>query len=321
MRAFSQEQSRTLVNLRTRYEGWMDAQRAFAALPYDLRRKKVGGASYLYEITGRDGNGKSLGRMDEALTQRFEDYRTEKAALKDRMARTSAAVAESAALARALRLPMIANLPGAILRAADERGMLDGQLLVVGTNALPAYMAEAAALIDDAPLETEDFDLAWAAGGRKGDTPEPEPAVWPMLKSVDTTFTVNSERGFQARNADAYEVELLAAPSTLPGLPRRDQPRPVPLAEQEWLLMGRPVDQVLPTADRKAARIVAPDPRYFALMKLWLAEKPGRDRLKVEKDRMQGAALLVAIREAMPHYPMDDAFREDVPAELKPYLP
>jgi hypothetical protein len=182
-------------------------------------------------------------------------------------------------------------------------------------------MVEAAAMIDDAPLETEDFDLAWAASEQNAGSAGSEPAVWPMLKSVDTTFTVNSERGFQARNADAYEVELLAAPSTFPGLPRRDQPRPVPLAEQEWLLMGRTVDQVLPTADRKAARIVAPDPRYFALMKLWLADKPGRDRLKVEKDRMQGAALLIAIREAMPHYPMDAAFRQEVPAELTPYLP
>ena len=40
---FSDGQSRRLVNLGQRYEVWMDAERALAALPYDLRRKTVSG--------------------------------------------------------------------------------------------------------------------------------------------------------------------------------------------------------------------------------------------------------------------------------------
>ncbi|USA39007.1 nucleotidyltransferase domain-containing protein [Pelagerythrobacter marinus] len=52
--------------------------------------------------------------------------------------------------------------------------------------------------------------------------------VWDLLKAVDPTFAVNAERGFQARNADAYEVELLIAPSRADALARRDRPRPIP---------------------------------------------------------------------------------------------
>src|SRR5690606_34288217 len=66
-----------------------------------------------------------------------------------------------------------------------------------------------------------------------------------MLKAVDPTFAVITARTFQARNAAAYEVELLVAPSRAGALARRDNPRPVPLPEQEWLLLGRPVDQVV----------------------------------------------------------------------------
>jgi len=33
-----------------------------------------------------------------------------------------------------------------------------------------------------------------------------------MLKAVDPTFTVSTERNFRARNAKTYEVEILIAP-------------------------------------------------------------------------------------------------------------
>src|SRR3546814_11534674 len=95
------------------------------------------------------------------------------------------------------------------------------------------------------PDETEDFDLAWIATEQEAS----EQTVWQMLKAVDPTFTINSERDFQARNARAYEVELLVAPSRAGTLSGRDQPRPIPLPEQEWLLLGRPVDQVIGCRD------------------------------------------------------------------------
>ena len=229
LRPFTDEQARALINLRQRYEVWRDAERAWRALPYDLRRKRVGEYEYLYEIRDRSGNGTSLGRWDEAMAARLEAYRAEKAALKERRGRAGAATAEGARLARALRVPMLASAAGPILREADCRGLLDGQLLVVGTNALLAYAHEAVAGLglND---ETEDFDLAWAGTERPDGAP-----VWEMLKAVDPTFTVNTERTFQARNAAAYEVELLVAPSRAAALGRRDNPRPVPLPEQESL--------------------------------------------------------------------------------------
>jgi hypothetical protein len=130
---------------------------------------------------------------------------------------------------------------------------------------------------------------------------------------------MNTEREFQARNAKAYEVELLIAPSRAATLARRDKPRPIPLPEQEWLLLGRPVDQIVACRDGTAARVVAPDPRWFALQKLWMSAQPKRNPLKRTKDRKQGTALLNAIDEAMPHYPLDAGFVASLPDELLPY--
>jgi hypothetical protein len=314
-RPFSDEQTRLLVNLRQRYEVWMDADRTLAEMPYDLRRKKVSGREYLYVISDASGNGKSLGPMDDQATARFTGYRAEKAAAKQRRDNGRVALTEASRLYRALRLPLLSSDAGPILREADRRRLLGSHLLVVGTNAMAAYMIEAAGLIPDAPDETEDFDLAWSA--QTAD--QGAKTIWSLLKAVDPTFTINSECDFQARNAKAYEVEILVAPSRAATMDRTDQPRPVPLPEQEWLLLGTPVDQVVGCRDGSPARIVAPDPRWFGLHKLWMAAQAKRNPLKRPKDRKQGKALLDAVAAAMPQYPLDAAFKKALPRELVPF--
>ncbi len=311
---FSAEQERALINMRQRYDAWIEAERELAAMPYDLKRKKIGDYEYLYETTDRDGNGKSLGRWSDDKQARFDAYKAAKAAAKARRDGARDILGESSRIARALRLPMLSADAGPILREADRRSLLGSHLLVIGANAMAAYALEAAGTLRDVPDETEDFDLAWSAEAVETGT-----QLRDLLKAVDSTFTINSEREFQARNAKAYEVELLIAPSRVATLAKKHRPRPVPLPEQEWLLPGRRVDQVVPCRDGTPARIVAPDPRWFALHKLWLGAQAKRNPLKRRKDTVQGMALLDAVAEAMPHYPLGDAFVSSLPEDLMPY--
>ena len=313
---FTEEQARLLVNLEQRYQVWIEADRMLGALPYDLRRKEVGGKAYLYEIADRSGNGKSLGPWSDELAAKFEAYRNDKAAAKDRRDQSRARLDEAGRLGRALRLPLLANAAGPILREADRRRLLGSHFIVVGTNAMVAYAIEAGGFMREAPDETDDFDIAWTAT----ETERGDRLVWDMLKAVDATFTVNLERTFQARNAKAYEVEILVAPSRAATMGRTDQPRPVPMPEQEWLLLGQKVDHVVICRDGSPARIVAPDPRWYALQKLWLGRQAKRHPLKRPKDLKQGAALLNAVRHVMPQYPLDAAFERSLPQDLvEPY--
>ncbi len=312
---FSDEQARALINLEQRYRVWIEAERTLAALPYDLRRKEVDGRHYLYEIHDRGGNGRSLGPWSPDNARKFDAYRETKTAAKARRDNTRTLVEESARLCRALRLPLLASQAGEILREADRRDLLGSHVLVVGTNAMAAYAVEAGGFLRDAPDETNDFDMAWSATHRSKE----EQTLWNLLKAVDPTYTVNTERPFQALNAKAYEVEILVAPSRAATMFRTDKPQPVPLPEQEWLLLGRPVDHVVPTRDGNAARIVAPDPRWFALHKLWMSRQAKRNPLKRRKDEAQGRALLDAVAKAMPQYPLDEEFAAAQPAELMPY--
>lgn len=310
---YTDEQARALINLRPRYEAMIEAEQALSRLPYNLVRKRVGGREYLYEVLDRANNGKSLGPLTPEFEQRLADYRGTKRDLKQKRATAASLVSEIGRMARPLRLPMLSSPAGELLRELDRRELLGEVVLVVGTNCLPAYSLEAGGAIANAPDETEDFDIAWVA-----ERENEEARLWAALKAVDPTFALNTERQFQARNSRAYEVELLVAPSRATTIAQREQPRPIALPEQEWLLPGRHVDQVVPCRDGTAARIVAPDPRWFALHKLWLGNQAKRNPLKRRKDLLQGAAVLEAVAEAMPQYPLDDAFVAAIPPDLEP---
>lgn len=313
---FSDEQNRLLINLHQHYDVWMEAERALAGLPYNLVRKEVNGYTYLYEVTDRRNNAKSLGAWSPEQQARFEIYHATKAELQIRRDASRQRLDESCRLYRALRLPLMASAAGTIIREADRRGLLGNKLIVVGTNAMPAYFIEAAGFIRDIPDETQDCDLAWTGS----ELEEGSQPIWDMLKALDPTYTINSERSFQARNAKAYEVEILAAPSRIGSIFRTDRPMPIPLPEQEWLLNGRFVDHVVVCRDGQPARIVAPDPRWFALQKAWMAEQAKRNPLKRPKDRKQAAMLLDAVKQAMPQYPLDRAFELALPGDLAPYF-
>jgi hypothetical protein len=311
---FSDEETRVLVNLEQQYEVWIEAERALATLPYNLKWKTVQGKDYLYEIIDRSGNGKSLGPRSPENEAIFEKYQADKAAATNRRNESRSRLNETCRLYRALRLPMIPSEAAEILREADRRSLLGSHLLVIGTNAMPTYFIEAGGRIMNAPAETNDFDLAWA--GSQSD--EQDNPVWALLKSVDGTYTVNTERRFQARNAKAYEVELLVAPSKANTMGKRDQPQPFPLHEQEWLLRGKFVTRVVVARDASPARMTVPDPRWFALQKLWMSRQEKRNPLKRPKDAKQGLALLTAIKDWMPQFKMDSAFEQELPDELRP---
>lgn len=319
---FSEEQLRAAANLAQFHGAWLSAERALRELPYGMAWKRSGQREYLYELRDRAGNGRSRGPRSAETEKRFRDFQDAKAAASQNRDGALARVTEIARILRALRAPAIPPAAAAVLREADARGMLGTDLLTVGTVAMMAYEYEAAQFFAIGLDATQDFDLAWIGerGLRMTLAYPPRLSVFGMLKAVDSTYTVNTERPFQARNKDAYEVELLIAPSVAATLPRAEPLRPEPLREQEWLLKGSRLEQTVPATDATAARIVAPDPRWYALHKLWLADKPSRNPHKRQKDRHQGRALLEAIRNAMPRFPVDSAFVAELPVELRSYL-
>jgi hypothetical protein len=320
------EQLRVLENLAVAYDEWVKVERSVPEGRPWLHWKTVKGYQYLYQKNARAGRTPSLGRRSPETERAYSEYRERMAvrqAAQDRARSITEKIREYARIYRSLRLPMLDPVAGAILRLADVRGLLGDALIVVGTNAIGAYELEAQVRFAGNLDATDDFDLTWTAQEKTALslTTASKTPILDLLKDADDTFTVNTERTFQARNCNAYEVDILCAPSVMRTYPNAESLRPTELPEQEWLLLGMPITQILCDRNNMAVKVVAPDPRWMALHKLWLADKPARNRNKVRKDRQQGEVLLKAIADHMPHYAIDASFVEQVPTELHQYLP
>lgn len=135
-----------------------------------------------------------------------------------------AQVSERAGLYRRLRLPSILDRQAEILRRLDVENLLGEDLMVVGTNAFIAYELACGARFPTGNEETEDFDMSWCRGSgaslvasfsstQAGDQRK---SLFACLQSLDSSYTINPRKPYQAINQDGYEVELLAAPSTHP---------------------------------------------------------------------------------------------------------
>jgi hypothetical protein len=317
---FDDEALRLLVNLEQRYAAWMDAERIL--LPGRLAWKTVSGEDYLYRIVNGRGDGRSLGPRSPETQTYWEAAQTARQTTETLWP----TLLRDGAMYRTLHLPRIASAAAQLLREFDRHALLGTSLLVVGTNAVTAYEIEAQSRFASAAGvdSTADFDVTWVAAEPRQTTLAAIGAaprtLLEVMKRVDSTYTINTERTFQVRNSNGYEIELLLPKSLEQTLPRNETLQPIALPEQDWLLPGRRVEHVVCGLDGQPCRLIAPDPRYFALHKLWLAKKPTRNPLKRPKDEKQGTLLLSAIAERMPHYSLDDAFRDALPPELVPYL-
>ena len=321
MQAFDDEQNRALANLQSYYEQWVAAARELdGSYKGSMRWKVVTGKQYLYHrVSASPLIETSLGRRAPATEARMIAFQRGKAAATARHSRALAEVSRFAKVARALGLGLAPSPAARLLRHFDRKAMLGPLLLVVGTIAMSAYEVEAGARIFRGFDATQGFDLAWRGMDALQSQSAAPVSLLGSLREVDPLFTKNTERGFQAVSGK-YEVELLAAPSTLASLPQDDLVPIAGMVEQEWLLLGLPLRRVIGAADGTPAPLVAPDPRWMALHKLWLSQKPRRAAVKRPKDQAQGLLLLRAVIEAMPAYPVDDAFLAAVPAELRGFL-
>lgn len=318
---FNDEQLRVAANLSQYYGTWLQTKQELEALGYSLSWKTKDGVDYLRR-RGPGSLDTSEGVRSAETEQRLAEHQAHKAALAQAERLQGDTLAATCRQYVALRMGTIASAAARILREADLRGYLGSVLFVVGTNAMAAYELEAGSRFAVGMDSTEDFDFAWSGESKTvmALNKQAPLSLLSMLKSIDPTYTVNTERTFQVRNKDAYEVELVIAPSRAASLPRGFGVNPIPMMEQEWLLQGRQVEHVVCGRDRTPARIVAPDPRWFALQKLWMAEKPQRHPLKKPKDRSQGQALLTAVATSMPQYPLDAAFQAQLPPQLLPHF-
>ena len=213
-------------------------------------------------------------------------------------------------------MPAIDSAAGNILRAFDLDGSVGQNILVIGTYALKAYEVEAATGFSAGMDATDDLDFTLFFDQSNVDPDLPRRLLL-ILKEVDSSFIVAPSSPRTVVNKSGYKVDLLTNAAAAQQMASARPWKPEVLEGQEWLTLGKPVKVVLIDFQGWPVAISAPDPRYFALHKMWLSKRRGRPVAKATKDRNQGEALLKTIKDHMPHYPMDEAFVEGLPGPLK----
>lgn len=310
----SNEQRRQLIDAQQVFAGWRPASRELTAIG-TLRSQASKGKRYMYEVHGNVR--KSLGRETPALLKRKAAHDARRATLQRSVKTMQRRLHDMAPVNRALGLGRMPAIAARIIRALDQKGLLGNHIIVAGTNALYAYETATGTILPAEHVATTDADLLWdteeslslAATGVRRE------GIMGILRRVDSSFV--ADYGFNATNADGYIVDLLCPESDeIPTIGEKDDLAATPMHGAAWLLAAPRFEQTIIGEDGHPLRIVVPEPRTYALHKLWVSKQDSRQPLKRPRD----AAHSRVVRELVRMYlrlPFSAKDMPWLPAELR----
>lgn len=306
------EQRRQLVDTRQMWDSWDAARERVVRHQGSMAWRVVGGHDYLTRIDGpaHRRRTRSLGRRSPDTERAYSDFIEGKQRAREAVQRVAERLAEMARVNRALRLARVPLPAAKIMRALHRRGVLGRNVIVVGTNAIYAYEAAAGVFVASDLLSTGDLDILLDARRKlrlRGN--EEPPALLDMLKDADRSFALVGVRGFRAVNRDGYQVDLIkpmpkdvvfsAEPDSLGG---SDDLQAAHVSNMRWVANAPKFAAVAVGEDGMPVPMACPDPRAFALYKLWMGTQDRtRDPLKRARDVEQAHAVAGIVND---HYPL-----------------
>jgi hypothetical protein len=322
-------QRRQLIDTQQVFTTWRAAKaehdRRFVG---GMRWAKRGNAAYLLRKTGKRET--SLGVRSAGLEQAYDAFIKGRAENQDRLSQLTKRLDEFAPINRAMGLGRVPVIAADILRYCDEARLLGQQLFVIGTNALFAYEALAGTFAASDLIASGDIDLLYDARRTLSlaVVDVRQSGFIGLLQKVDNSFAPFRPRGYRAANNDGYMVDLIRPeprdvfrdklPTGLTNLP--EDLEGAPIFGLAWLINTQKVEAVVIDERGYPVRIIAIDPRAFALHKAWLSKRPDREPLKKVRDLEQAkAAAEIAIRYL--RLPFDSDVLAALPTALRALAP
>jgi len=242
----------------------------------------------MYEVHGRVR--RSLGKVTPELVAEKMKHDAGRQALKNRIKSLQKRLDGMAPVNRALGLGRMPKLAARILRELDRVSLLGSHVIVAGTNALYAYeTADYVATMDtDLLWDTRQSLLLATTGVRRE-------GIMGILRRVDKSFV--ADFGFNAKNDEGYIVDLLCPETDDFTTMKIDADlEATPMAGAQWLLEAPQFEQTIIGEDGLPLRIVVPEPRTFALHKLWLSHRDDRSALKRPRDETHACLVAELVR-------------------------
>jgi hypothetical protein len=324
------DQRREAVNSRQRFAAWQAAQAKVAQFKGSMVWASDNGAEYLVRSAYDPKTGlrrqKSLGPRSpetERLKAQFDGGRDK---AKRRADELRELLDRQASINRAVGLGRMPLIGARIVRALDAGGFLGKGIRIVGTNAIYAYEAAAGILVEAGLTSTEDIDLLFDARAQirlAANMPVSERNLMNLLRKVDRSFDRDANT-FRAVNRDGYLVDLIK-PAAVP--PWKNEPDNISGAAGEdlnavgiegldWLQNCPPFEAVVMDERGTPLRLMAPDPRAFAIHKLWVSERPDRSALKRQRDRGQAQVVGQIVARYLTHLPYERRELASIPQAI-----
>jgi hypothetical protein len=294
------EQRRIGIDAAQLHEAYMDAFAKGRAYRGGMHWKKVKGREYLFRSLDRHGYGKSLGPRSEATEKIYAEFHENKKQIFARLEHLRERLREQARFCKAARIARVPRIVTAILRLLEQHQLLGHNLQVIGTNAIFAYEASAGVFLEPGLLATRDMDVLWDIRPNLRlfaiDEADNKNLI-DILKKADRSFELMNKSGFCAVNQAGYMVDLVKPePKSILIKENRQIGDTADLMAAEiknlhWLVSAPKFSQVIIGDDGYPATMVAPDPRAFAIHKLWLSKQTDREPAKRKRDLSQAFAV------------------------------
>ena len=322
---WSDNQRRIFIDAAQLYEAFADASREERSYRGGMHWKKSKGKDYLFRSTDRLGYGKSLGPRTLETEKILEAFRKGKQRSKERMSSLGERLREQARFCKAANIQRVPRIVSNILRVLDQHHLLGSSMCVIGTNAIYAFEAASGVFVDRPILATADMDILWDVRSRLTLASNPElPATGfiDILRKADRSFDRHGGQHFRAVNNDGYMVDLVKPePKPAIAVERRQVGEENDLEAAEirnlqWLVSSPKFEQVVIGDDGYASKMICPDPRSFALHKIWLSVQPDRDPVRRKRDRHQALAVAFLVARYLPGFPFAAADLRMFPKEV-----
>jgi hypothetical protein len=291
--------------------------------------KTVGHREYLYRKTGDVW--KSLGSRSPETEQTYTRFHEGRDALKARKSDLAAQLDQMAAVNRAMNLGRMPQLTAKLIRAAHEAGLIGSALLVAGTNALYLYERMAGVHVASGLVATTDVDLL--LDSRKtlkflgGDISET--GLTGLLRKVDKSFTPLKKHAYRAANNQGFLVDIIRPPAKNRLQPagsdrfsdHDDDLHAIEIEGLQWLINSPRAEGIVLDERGYPVPLCCPDPRAFALHKLWLSRRADRDAAKKRRDAAQARIVAHLVVTRLPHLSFEDSYAAGMPGPLKALCP
>ena len=304
-------QRRVFIDTAQLYDAYIDAFYKSRAYRGGMHWKKAKGREYLFKSRDRYGYGKSLGPRSPETEKILAEFRKNKQQIKGRLAGLKNRLSEQARFCKAAMIQRVPRIAAEILRLLDQQKLLGRNVVIVGTNALYAYEATAGIFFDNPIMATQDLDILWDIRSKLtlvADDDIDHAGLLDLLIKADKSFEPLGPRSFRAVNRNGYLVDLIKPePKNILKQERTQMGGPNDLRAAEiknlhWLVSSPKISQVVIGDDGYPAALSVPDPRSFALHKMWLSNQANREPVKKKRDHDQGVAVASLIVRYLPQY-------------------